>query len=248
MTHPEIGPEIPGYRFVQPLGRGGYSDVYEYEQDLTRQRVAVKVLRVETVSDLTMRMFGTEAQSMARLATHPFIVKVFQAGFASDGRPYLVMQYYPPPHLGKRAPLGTPQVLRTGIQLASAVETAHRAGILHRDIKPANILVDEYGAPGLTDFGIAGDASQAEDDGSGGVSIPWSPPEVLNGTSHGSVQADVYSLGATLWHLLVGRSPFWLPSGDNSERALLARILTTPAPATGKAVPPQLELLLQQVI
>ncbi len=156
---------------------------------------------------------------MAELADHPFIVQVFWTGTTDDGRPYLVMKYYPPPNLGKRSEtqrFAVAEVLRIGIQIGSAVETAHRAGILHRDIKPANILISQYNEPGLTDFGIAGHTVDAADDDDLGVSIPWSPPEVLSGASNGSAQSDVYSLAATIWNLLVGRSPFWIPGGDNS--------------------------------
>jgi hypothetical protein len=161
------------------------------------------------------------------------------------------MQYCPPPNLAdtvRANPMRVSDALRTGIQLASAVETAHRAGILHRDIKPANVLITEYGAPVLTDFGIAGKAEDTADDDVG-VSIPWSSPEVLNGASNGSALSDVYSLSATVWHLLVGRSPFELANGDNSQRGLLSRILNNPAPTTGRGdVPPALDRLLQHAM
>ncbi|MEP6649274.1 MAG: serine/threonine-protein kinase, partial [Lapillicoccus sp.] len=181
--------------------------------------------------------------------------------------PYLVMKYYPPPNLARRArlkPLTVDEVLRTGIQLASAVETAHQAGIVHRDIKPANVLVSTYGAPGLTDFGIAGrggaDAATAVDwsrtrgDAEAadvGVSVPWAPPEVLYVQSDGppslAERGDVYSLAATLWQLLVGRSPLEVPGGDNSAYALMPRIRTQPVPPTGRPdVPPSLERILAQ--
>ena len=140
------------------------------------------------------------------------------------------------------------EVLRTGIQLASAVETAHRAGIIHRDIKPANVLVSQYGAPGLTDFGIAGQLGHGvalDEDDDVGVSVPWAPPEVLFGQTNGDARADVYSLAATLWQLLVGRSPFEVPGGDNTAYALMPRIRSSPVPSTGRAdVPVSLERLL----
>jgi hypothetical protein len=137
-----------------------------------------------------------------------------------------------------------------GIQLASAIETAHRAGIIHRDIKPQNVLISSYGVPGLTDFGIAGrPGDSAEDDANVGVSMPWSPPEVLTGSSNGSRASDVYSLGATIWNLLVGRSPFSIPSGDNSQRAMFSRIVHSKPPMTGRAdVPSSLERLLSQAM
>ncbi|HEX5969977.1 MAG TPA: protein kinase, partial [Intrasporangium sp.] len=120
------------------------------------------------------------------------------------------------------------------------------------DIKPANVLISAYGAPGLTDFGIAGRGARDGRDGDGaestddvGVSVPWAAPEVLYGQSNGDERSDVYSLAATLWHLLVGRSPFEAPGGDNSAYALMPRIRSTPPPPTGRPdVPPGLERLL----
>ncbi|GAA4115770.1 hypothetical protein GCM10022415_12400 [Knoellia locipacati] len=250
MTRPPVtAPEIPGLVYRQPLGSGGYADVFLYEQQQPRMPVAVKVLKREGLTPAILRQFVEEADTMAQLADHPYIVQVFRSEQLADGGAYLVMKYYPPPNLATRAKrerLSVEEVLRTGIQLASAVETAHRAGIVHRDIKPANVLVSQYGAPGLTDFGIAGRAvGQEEHDEDVGVSVPWSPPEVLYGQSNGDARSDVYSLAATLWHLLVGRSPFEQPGGDNSAYALMPRIRATPVPQTGRAdVPISLERLL----
>ncbi|KQU68192.1 hypothetical protein ASD62_11770 [Phycicoccus sp. Root563] len=248
-------PELDGLVYRELVGTGGYADVYLYEQQMPRMRVAVKVLKGEGITDAIRRQFRDEADTMAQLADHPYIVQVFRSGTSLDGRPYLVMKYYPPPNLALRSRnerLSVEEVLRTGIQLASAVETAHRAGITHRDIKPANVLVSQYGAPGLTDFGIAGQLGHgaAEDDEDDvGVSVPWAPPEVLFGQSNGDARADVYSLSATLWQLLVGRSPFEIPGGDNSAYGLMPRIRTSPVPATGRAdVPVSLERLLTQAM
>jgi serine/threonine protein kinase len=243
-------PEIPGLVYVQPVGSGGYADVFLYEQQMPRMPVAVKVLKGEGLTAALRRQFADEADTMAQLADHPYIVQVFRAETASDGRPYLVMKYYPPPNLAMRARkerFTVEEVLRTGIQLASAVETAHRAGIIHRDIKPANVLVSQYGAPGLTDFGIAGRGAAHDEDDDVGVSVPWAPPEVLFGQTNGDAGADVYSLAATLWQLLVGRSPFEVPGGDNTAYALMPRIRSNPVPSTGRAdVPVSLQRLLTQ--
>lgn len=245
---PGSAPEIPGLVYRQPLGSGGYADVFLYEQQQPRMPVAVKVLKREGLTPTILRQFVDEANTMAQLADHPYIVQVFRSETLPDGGAYLVMKYYPPPNLATRAKrerLTVEEVLRTGIQLASAVETAHRAGIIHRDIKPANVLISQYGAPGLTDFGIAGRGGQEEHDEDVGVSVPWSPPEVLYGQSNGDARSDVYSLAATLWHLLVGRSPFEQPGGDNSAYSLMPRIRATPVPQTGRAdVPLSLERLL----
>jgi len=251
---PSTPPDIPGLVYVQPLGSGGYADVYLYEQQMPRMPVAVKVLKAEGMTPSVRRQFIDEADTMAQLADHPYIVQVFRSDTSGDGRPYLVMKYYPPPNLAARARserFTVEEVLRTGIQLASAVETAHRAGVIHRDIKPANVLVSQYGAPGLTDFGIAGRGRALEEDTDDevGVSVPWAPPEVLFGHSNGGPRSDIYSLSATLWQLLVGRSPFEMPGGDNSAYALMPRIRSTPVPSTGRAdVPASLERLLSQAM
>jgi hypothetical protein len=176
-------PVIPGFAFVEHLGSGGFADVFLYEQQWPRQRVAVKVVRPDVpLTDREKYLFTAE-------------------------------------------------------------------GILHRDIKPSNVLVTSYHEPALTDFGIAGHMGDVEGDNDVRISYPWSPPELLDGRSNGSVASDVYSLGATIWHLLVGRSPFSIPSGDNSTRALSARILHAAPPATQRPdVPPALDRLLQQCL
>lgn len=246
-------PELPGFTFVQHLGSGGFADVLLYEQDWPRQRVAVKIVRPDI--NLTPRekeLFRSEANAMARLADHPFIVQVLNAGETVDGRPYLVMRYCPPPDLGARVrtrPMDVVDAVATGVKLASAVETAHRSGILHRDIKPSNVLVTTYSEPALTDFGIAGRMHEVDAEHEIRMSYPWAPPELIEGRSHGSVASDVYSLGATIWNLLVGRSPFVVPHGDNSDHALIARILHSTPPPTGRAdVPPALDQLLTQCL
>jgi hypothetical protein len=242
-------PELPGLLYIAPLGSGGYSDVYLYEQQNPRMKVAVKVLAAQSLlSERARRQFSAEANAMAQLADHPHIVQVFRADIAPDGRPYLVMKYYPHPNLAQRARgerFPVADVLRIGIQIASAVEAAHRIGILHRDIKPANVLTGQYGTLGLTDFGIAGTKAEAAAGQIDGISIPWAAPEVLFSAEQADERSDVYSIAATLWHLLVGRSPFDLRGGDNSPVALMHRITSTPAPPTGRGdVPPSLERLL----
>jgi len=241
-------PDLPGYRFVEHIGTGGNARVYRYEQAFPLRPVAVKVLNESGLSPAARTRFTTEANVTAGLF-HPHIVQVFEANVTPEGRPYLVMPYYPKPNLSvraRRAHFSVTEVLRIGIQISGAVETSHRHRVLHRDIKPQNILTDANGEPVLTDFGIA---TTKGDDGPEGLSVPWSPPEILYGTGPGDQRSDVYSLGATLWHLLVGRSPFEEPGGDNSTPALLARIKSTPVPGTQRAdVPASLERLLRQAM
>jgi hypothetical protein len=241
-------PELPGYRFVRHIGAGGNAQVYLYEQELPSRKVAVKVLNESALSAAARRRFTAEANVTAGLA-HRHIVQVFDAKVTDDGRPYIVMPFYPHPNLSvrsRRAHFSVAEVLRIGIQIGSAVETSHRHGVLHRDIKPQNILTDSYGQPALTDFGIA---TTRPGDGPEGLSVPWSPPEILYGTGPGDQRSDVYSLGATLWHLLVGRSPFEQPDGGNTTGQLMDRISSDPPPRTERAdVPNSLERLLRQTM
>ncbi len=240
-------PRIPGFTYISLLGSGGFSDVYLYEQDRPRRKVAVKVLLSDLKTEGARRRFESEANLMAQLSSHPYIVTIFEAEVTDDGHSYLAMEYCSRPSLDvryRRQRFSVDEVLAVGIQVASAVETAHRAGIAHRDIKPANILVTDYNRPALTDFGISGTLVGDSDDDSG-MSIPWSPPEQFRDGSVDGVMVDVWALGATLYTLLAGRSPFVLPGADNSQRELINRISNTPLPRLGRAdVPESLELAL----
>ena len=244
---PSAPPDLPGFTFVSLLGSGGFADVFLYDQHRPRRKVAVKVLLATMLSPSVLRQFDAEADLMAQLSTHPSIVTIYEVGVAADGRPFLVMQYCPRPSLGlrfRREPSGVADALRIGVEVAGAVETAHRAGILHRDIKPANILVTEYNEPLLTDFGIASTVGTTEDHAEG-MSIPWSPPESFAEPPQAGVATDVWALGATVYTLLAGRSPFELPGRSNGSVDLIARIEAARLVPTGRAdVPQSLERVL----
>ncbi|WP_159791669.1 serine/threonine-protein kinase [Puerhibacterium puerhi] len=242
---PSAPPRIEGFEYVSLVGSGGFSDVFLYQQQRPRRRVAVKVLLSERTAS-QRAAFDAEADLMATLSTHPSIVTMYEASIAEDGRPYLAMEYCSRPNLGSRyrtERFSVAEALRVAVQIAGAVETAHRAGILHRDIKPANILVTDYGHPVLTDFGISStldDARAAE-----GMSIPWSPPESFGDPPVSGVATDVWALAATLYTLLAGRSPFEVPGGPNGSADLVARIERAPLQPTGRDdVPASLERVL----
>ncbi len=236
-------PEIPGFAYVQHLGSGGFADVFLYRELSLDRMVAIKIISGQLSHEAVTR-FTDEANLMARLSTHPSIVTVYQVGIAPDGRPYLVMEYCSQPNLDDRLRQGAfseVATLQIGVEIAGAVETVHRAGILHRDIKPANVMATDYGRCALTDFGISG----AVGSGTPGLSIPWSPPESFRPDPVGDERSDVYSLAATVYALLAGHSPFAHPTLRNSADDLKERILTQPLPPLDR---PDVSAGLQRVL
>jgi hypothetical protein len=246
---PSAPPNLPGFSYVRALGSGGFADVFLYEQNMPRRQVAVKVLLTEVVTPSVRAMFQAEANLMAQLSAHPAVLTVYQASVASDGRPYLVMELCSPV-LNRRYrsdPLSVPEALAIGIKVAGAVETAHRAGVLHRDVKPSNILTTAYGHPVLSDFGIAATIGDAELTDAVGLSVPWSAPEVLSDETTGTVASEVWALGATIYSLIAGRSPFEVPGTENSTAQLISRIQRArPAPIGRADVPERLEAALRR--
>lgn len=238
-------PEIPGLRFIEVLGVGGFADVYRFEQ--LGRTVAVKVLTADLTHN-SQQAFEAEANQMARLSNHPSIVSIYHAGAASDGRSYLVMEVCQPQTLESRIkarPLTVAKALEITIQIAGAVESAHRMGVLHRDIKPANILFTEFGRAALTDFGISVSTQDGQQGVGVGVSPAWAPPEQVTKGQPMVPASDVYSLAATCWAMLGGRSPMVVPGGDNSNLALMARARNEPVPPLRREdVPEQLERVL----
>lgn len=254
---PSQPPTLPGFNHLHILGAGGFADVFLYEQNMPRRQVAVKVMLSEVVNDQVRQMFQAEANLMAQLSAHPSILTVYQASVSSDGRPYLVMELCSSA-LSQRyraERLDVAEVLRIAIKIGSAVETAHRAGVLHRDIKPSNILLTAYGHPVLSDFGIASTLSGSSVNGSPedgaivGMSIPWSAPEVLLDETAGTIESEVWSLAATVYSFLAGRSPFEIPGDSNKSTDLIARIARAkPQPIERGDVPASLESALARAM
>ena len=225
---PPAPPSLAGFGYVRPLGSGGFADVYQYEQDMPRRVVAVKVLRDQLGTARDRSDFEAEADAMARLSSHPSIVSIFSAGVSADGRPYLVMEYCPDSmrERTRQNPAPLYVVLDAGVRLAGALETAHQAGILHRDIKPSNVLLTATGRPALTDFGISilqgGFVSESREQA---LSIPWSAAEVVTGKSTGTTASEVWALGATLYTFAAGFSPFeHADRAQNTQSKMTARI------------------------
>lgn len=250
---PSAPPGLAGFTYVRPLGTGGFADVFLFEQNLPRRPVAVKVLLEDIVDENLLRMFNAEADVMARLSAHPSILTIYEASISADGRPYIVMEYCPTSLTNRyrREVIPVTEVLQLGVKIGSALETAHRSGLLHRDIKPSNILITTFGSPVLSDFGIAAAITgRADEDEVFAMSVPWSAPEIVEERVSGSVPAEVWGLGATLYSLLAGRSPFERPgSGQNSREQLKSRIRKAAYTPIGRAdVPPRLEQVLARAM
>lgn len=248
---PSQPPILPGFSHIHVLGSGGFADVFLYEQNMPRRQVAVKVMLSEVVNDQVRQMFQAEANLMAQLSAHPSILTVYQASVSSDGRPYLVMELCSSSlsarYRSERIPVA--EVLRIAVKIGSAIETAHRAGVLHRDIKPSNILLTAYGHPVLSDFGIAATLSESVSQEAVGMSIPWSAPEVLMDETAGTVESEVWALAASVYSLLAGRSPFEVPGESNRSTDLIARINRAKVQPIGRTdVPPSLERTLARAM
>ena len=198
-----------GFEDARQVARGGAGVIYCCYETALGRNVAVKVLPSH-IDDDSRERFLREGYAMGGLSGHPNIVNILRVGVTASGKPYIVMPYHSADSLAVRlrreGPVPWPEALHIGVKLCGALETAHRTGTLHRDIKPANILVNDYGEPQLSDFGIAhieGGYETAAGFFSG--TIDFTSPEVMTGNP-ATVASDMYSLGATLYALIAGNA------------------------------------------
>ncbi len=221
---------IPGYRFLAPIHRGGMGAVYLALQLSMDRKVAIKVLAPSLAHDSQyVKRFEREAKACASIS-HPNIVAVYDVGMV-DARPYLVMEFIDGIDLARRIrarPLSVREVLSLGIAVAAGLEHAHKNSIVHRDIKPGNVLIARDGSVKLTDLGLAKNIDENEGsltmDGTCMGSPSYMPPEQARYFKDAGPPADVYGLGATLYHALYGRAPF---EGDNTLD-ILQKVLRDP--------------------
>jgi serine/threonine protein kinase len=242
------------YRVQQKLGAGGMGAVYLARDESLGRDVAVKVLRPliavgDPPAELVER-FRREARAIA-LLSHANVVRVYDQG-VEGGLPYLVMELVAGPTLADRLNEGGPLELREvrtlGIQLASALDAAHAAGIVHRDVKPSNVIQAGTGGWKLADFGIAHtDDSSLTITGQFLGTPAFAAPEALDGRSV-AAPADVYSLAATLYAALTGEAPY----GDANLAQLILAITRgqRPAPVADRRadVPPGISAALQRAM
>ncbi|MEM9563807.1 MAG: protein kinase [Actinomycetota bacterium] len=236
MADDELGIDlgIEGIGPAEHIGRGGFADVYRAEQLSLRRPVAVKVLRGQARQPDADARFQRECHAIGAVSDHPHIVAVHHGGLTRNGRAYLVMEYLSGGSLAQRLDrlgvLPVPEVVDTMVKIARALAVAHRAGILHRDVKPGNIMISAYGEPALGDFGIARiEGGHQTTTGLVNASIVHAAPEVLEGHKP-TPAADIYSLGSTIFELIVGRAPYYDPA-DESVWPVMKRILSEPMPA-----------------
>ena len=187
-----------GFEDARQVARGGAGVIYLCYESALGRNVAVKVLPSHFDEESKER-FLREGYAMGGLSGHPNIVNILRVGVTTSNRPYIVMPYHAQDSLAVRlrqeGQIPWPEALKIGVKVCGALETAHKTGTLHRDIKPANILINDYGEPQLTDFGIAhieGGFETAVGFFSG--TIDYTSPEVMTGNA-ATVTADIYSLG-----------------------------------------------------
>ncbi|MCK6479689.1 MAG: serine/threonine protein kinase [Planctomycetaceae bacterium] len=214
--HPAPPPpveQIAGYRILGPLGRGSMGSVWKAVQVSLQRTVAVKILSPHLAHNPTYaRRFEREALASAKL-NHPNIIAALDVG-EDHGMRYLVMEYVEgrtAAELLAAGPLDEHRAVGIVIQVARALDHAHRSEIVHRDIKPANVIVTREGVAKLCDLGlakeVAADGSQTDEGMAMGTPF-YVSPEQARGERRIDIRSDLYSLGATLFHMVTGRVPF----------------------------------------
>lgn len=200
------------YEIIEKIGNGGMATVYKAKCNVLNRYVAVKVLKEEfTTDEEFIKRFRIEAQAAASL-THPNIVSVYDVG--NEGNLYyIVMELIQGKTLKEiiveDGALSWKWSVNVAIQIASALETAHKNNIVHRDIKPHNIIITEDGIAKVTDFGIAKAVSNSTITTFGATigSVHYFSPEHARG-GYTDAKSDLYSLGIVMYEMLTGRVPF----------------------------------------
>ena len=223
-----LGQQIPGYQLMEKLGQGATGVVYKARQASMDRLVAVKVLHPRLAADPEfLRRLTREAHVAAKLS-HNNIVQAIDVGSAGPLH-YFVMELVEGKTIRQELDKGKVyeerEALEIIVQIAQALQHAARRGLVHRDVKPANIVLTGEGVAKLADLGMvrdAADLTQAKRERGLAIGTPYYiSPEQVRGRENLDVRADIYSLGATLYHMTTGRPPF---PGKEVERLLEAHL------------------------
>jgi serine/threonine protein kinase len=207
--------QIPGYQVIQKIGKGSMGVVYKAKQMSVDRVVAIKIL-LDTLAQNKefIKRFEREAKIAARLS-HNNIVNAIDAGEV-DGHYFFVMEYVEgdtiKDHLDKHKTFEEKEALRIVLAVAEALKHAHTRGLIHRDVKPENVILTKDGGVKLADLGLA----RITDDEKWGLSEAgmaigtpyYISPEQVRGQTNIDIRADIYSLGATLYHMVTGHVPY----------------------------------------
>ena len=249
----DIPEQIGDFSIIRELGQGGMGVVYEAKSERLGTNVALKVI-AENAKDYETQRFQIEARAAARLR-HEHIVRVLEHHQTREGRHYLAMQLIEGEALDEaieaEGPLEPGEVLRMGIELADALAYAHESSVLHRDIKPSNVLLTHQGIAKLTDFGLGKHLSDntITSLNLGMGSLPYVAPEQARSAREAGPRADLYGLGASIFHMICGRPPFEFASGEDLVQRLERVRSEVPPPMSSlHGVPRPLEDLVASLL
>lgn len=222
------------YQIEQKLGSGGMGAVYRALDTRLKRTVALKVLsRDKARNSILVKRFQSEAEAAAQLR-HDHIVGIYDSG-ESDGYLYIAMEFIDGcdahEFIQRNGPFSVDESTRIVRQVVLALQHAYQQSIVHRDIKPSNLLIDRQGVVKLVDMGLARSITDSEEAGITRVgttvgTIDYMPPEQARDSRSTDCRSDIYSLGATWYHLLTARPPF--PKGDLLNK--ITAHATTPPP------------------
>lgn len=241
-------PQIPGYRILGVLGKGGMGTVYRAEQVSLSRQVALKVLNHEQTQDASfVGKFVAEAQAAAKLH-HPHVVSVFDVEHDGDTYYYameLMQDGSCEDWLRQNGTMPVDRALQVIADAAAGLAYAESLGIVHRDIKPDNLMLDQHGAIKIADLGLASTAAEIPEERAIGTPHFMAPEQVLNkNVDH---RTDLYALGCTFYRLVTGRTPF---RGKSVKDILRAQVKDDPESASkvNPEVPPEVSAIIQRLM